>query len=217
MKTLLIAAVIVVTAAQGVRMARRISRSHRASPKRYSFLPAAPTFALLLAAGLLAWPAVSSPDSFIEKSFADLVAEAEEIFVGTIVRAEPHWAGPGIIVTDFAFVVHTAVKGVSQGRVFVLQRLGGTIAGESIMIRGWPGLALGETYLIFVKGNGEHVFPVVGGPQGLFRILSDPASSTLTVRDARGGPLRSATVTAATGPTPTLDEFLRAIELERDR
>jgi hypothetical protein len=217
MKTLLTAAMIVLTATQGVRVARQHRDSRRGSPKRHSFLPAARVVALLLGAVLVAWPAISSPDSFVEKSFADLVAEAEEIFVGTIVRAESRWAGPGIIVSDFSFLVHTAVKGVSRERAFVLQRLGGTVDGESMIIRGWPQLALGETYLLFVKGNGEHVFPVVGGSQGLFRILSDPASSTPIVRDARGGPLRSATVTAATGPAPTLDEFLRALELERDR
>ncbi len=217
MKTLLIAGVIMLTATQGARLARQRSGSRRVSPKRYFFLPAARAVALLLGAVLLAWPAISSAESFIEKSFPDLVAEAEEIFVGTIVRAESRWAAPGLIVTDFAFVVHTAVKGVSTDRAFVLQRLGGTIDGESMIVRGWPLLAPGETYLLFVKGNGDHVFPVVGGPQGLFRILSDPASSTPIVRDARGGSLRSATVTAAAGPAPTLDEFLRAIEQERAR
>jgi hypothetical protein len=139
----------------------------------------------------------SSGASFVPKDFDQLVAEADEIFVGAVTRLEARKAAAGPILTDVTFAEREVLKGPAGPADFVLVVLGGTVGGETLAVAGFPRFEVGMTYLVFVKGNGSTVFPVLGGPQGLFQVWRDPASGGRMVLDAQGLPVRSPSVLRA--------------------
>jgi len=161
--------------------------------------------------------------SFLQRDFDQLVGEADEIFLGTVTRLESRKAASGAILTDVTFSEREVLKGPSGAGDFVLVVLGGTVGGETLAVPGLPAFELGLTYLVFVKGNGTTIFPVVGGPQGLFQVRRDPVTGARTVLDARGLPVRSPSVLGAVqaptrgqaplAPAPPipLDAFVGAI------
>jgi hypothetical protein len=171
---------------------------------------------------LLALPAPAAGRSFAPKEFDQMVAEAEQIFVGTVAAADSWRLPAGLIVTDVTFATSEVLKGPVGGVVTLLMP-GGTVEDETLKVSGLPALEVGATYLVFVRDNGSAIVPVVGGDQGLFRIARDPGSGRELALDARGKPIASETVRRALGqsglrlepaPPVALPALLRAI---RDR
>ena len=85
-------------------------------------------------------------------------------------------------------------------------------------LSGIPKFEQGVTYLVFVEGNGTALFPVVGGPQGLFQIKKDEATGQDLVLDVQGKPLLSKTVNEVLGlpaaPAPEAGLTPTSISLE---
>jgi hypothetical protein len=156
---------------------------------------------------LLAVPAgFSTPGmaaTFEWKDFEALVAEAEEIFVGTVTELPARRLATGAIVTDVGFDDVRVLKGPHTERV-ILQVLGGTVDGETMELKGAPQFRSGVRYLVFAKGNGTSIMPVVGGDHGLFQVVVDGALRVDVVRDAQGRPLLDV-------PIP-LGMFVQAVE-----
>jgi hypothetical protein len=159
--------------------------------------------ALLLALILL--PALGNPvgaDSFIPKEFDQMVVEAEQIFAGTVsATARSRRLPSGLVVTEVIFSSARVYKGAGGGDVTLLMP-GGELGDEVVRVAGMPELRAGTTYLVFAKGNGRSVFPVVGGDQGLFRIEHDPATAEEFVLDVRGRVIENAGIRALAGPAP---------------
>lgn len=160
--------------------------------------------------------------SFVEKNLAQLSTEAEQIFVGTVSALQSRKLPSGAIVTDVRFSDLQLVKGSSQSADIVLLVLGGEVDGVRLEIPGLPQFQLGARYLVFSLGNGKDLFPVVGGPGGLFRIQAGPTAGSSIVLGSSGMPLApgiAAEVLAGTtqraqdtSQTPvTLDQFLGAV------
>jgi hypothetical protein len=141
--------------------------------------------------------------TFAWKDFDALVTEAEEIFVGTVTAVPGRRLPNGGIVTDVGFDDVRVLKGPLTDRM-VLQVLGGTIDDETMELAGAPQFRQGVRYLVFARGNGRWMLPVVGGDHGLFRVIVDPALGVEVVRDARGRPLLDV-------PIP-LAAFVQAVE-----
>ncbi|MGH7389852.1 MAG: hypothetical protein ACREM3_10405 [Candidatus Rokuibacteriota bacterium] len=176
--------------------------------------------ALLLAPG---GPALAH--SFVAKNFDQLVVEADEIFVGTLIEASSSRLATGAIVTDLTFSGLKVVKGPSSSDVRTVRILGGTVGDLTLKINGTPEFEPGRTYLLFSKENGRAIVPFVGGPQGVFQIVRDATTGTELVADAHGrpmvGPSGGSPPPGATGArdgsgrSPVrLDAFIQAI---RDR
>jgi len=153
--------------------------------------------------------------TFIEKNLAQLSAEAEQIFVGTVSALQSRKLPSGAIVTDVRFSDLQLVKGSSQGADIVLLVLGGEVDGVRLEIPGLPQFQLGTRYLVFSLGNGKDLFPVVGGPGGLFQIQAGPAAGSSIVLSASGLPLAPGIAAEVLGGTPqspvTLEQFLGAV------
>ena len=66
----------------------------------------------------------------------------------------------------------------------VLRVVGGTVGRETLEVPDVPRFRPGARYVVFVKGNGRSIFPVVGGSRGLFQVVWDPIRSADVVRDA---------------------------------
>ena len=161
--------------------------------------------------------------SSLPKSFDDLVSEAEQIFVGTIVDTNSFMASSGQIFTNVRFTPTETLKG-DVPPAFTMTFLGGEAGGLHLHIAGWPQLSVGDTYVVFSKGNGQVIFPVVGVEQGLFRVARDPETGETIVRNAHGREITSPTVRSATRGTraaraaatsrPTLDSLLEAVRMK---
>jgi len=153
--------------------------------------------------------------SFEPKNFDQLVAEADEIFVGTATTAVSRKLAAGGIVTDVAFTNLQILKGNPTSASISLMHMGGSVDGETFEIRGLPGFRIGVAYLVFSQGNGTTIFPVVGGDQGMFQVKPDAVTGESLVFNSRGMPIVSPSVLQAVSlpahtPVP-LAVFLQAI------
>lgn len=158
--------------------------------------------------------------AFAEKNLEQLVVEAEQIFVGNVSSLQSRRIQNGAIVTDVRFSDVQAIKG--QGVGIVLLLLGGEVDGVRMEIPGVPRFQRGTRYLVFSRGNGKDMFPVVGGPAGLFRIMKDPGAGGAVVLTWSGVPLGRAIEAevlagaaepgrGAVSPPVTLELFVAAI------
>ena len=160
--------------------------------------------------------------SFESKDFDQLVAESEQIFVGTASGATARRHPGGAIVTDVSFSGVQVFKGNAGNAETSLMIAGGTLGADTFALPGMPRFQIGVTYLVFAQGNGTTIFPVVGGDQGMFQVRTDAVTGENLVFDSRGLPIRNATVRQAMAadfavpqdPTPVpiaLEVFLRGI------
>ena len=127
--------------------------------------------------------------TFADKTFEQLVSEADEIFVGTATSADSRRLGSGAIVTDIDFRDVRMLKGPAGATQATVMIAGGTLAGETLELRGVPRFSIGLSYLLFVQGNGATIFPIVGGPGGMFQVRRDPGTGRERIYDASGKPL----------------------------
>lgn len=162
--------------------------------------------------------------TFADKDFAQLVTEAEQIFVGTASGATARRHPGGAIVTDVSFSGVQVLKGNAGNAETSLMIAGGTLGAETFILSGIPRFQIGVTYIVFAQGNGTTIFPVVGGDQGMFQVGADAITGESLVFDSRGWPIRNATVrqamaadfavpqdTTRVPPPISLEEFLRGI------
>lgn len=180
------------------------------------------TIAIGIALSLLTTAWQGDAQTFARKDFAQLVAEAEQVFVGPVVATASRRLPSGLIVTDVTFSPVRGVKGAVPAAI-VLEVVGGTAEGITLKLAGVPSFEAGRSYLVFSKENGTSIFPVVGGDQGLFLVEPDPATGTPLVLDAGGRAVTHALVggpsgaRALSGGPMTLDAFVREIEARLPR
>jgi hypothetical protein len=140
-----------------------------------------------------------------------LVREAELIFEGVVTRVEyrvsdvatpSHVALPHTFVT---FAIEQTLQGSTvNDRSITLRFQGGSDGNGSIMlVPGIPLFDVGDRDILFVRGNGEHLCPLVGWEQGRFRVIgglvyTDNGQEVWLTR--RG--------TLAFGPSHALEEVL---------
>ncbi len=152
--------------------------------------------------------------------FPELVADAEQIVVGTVIdigEREDESGSPATLVT---LADLTVLKG-DVGSTLTLRFYGGTAGGVVVHIPDMPTFAVGERTLLFVAGNGRDVCPLVGVWQGRFHVRFDAARNTEVVdgHDQKpvaglaGRQLRYAPLEAASTAL-TLDEFRQLISDE---
>lgn len=161
--------------------------------------------------------------TFAVKNFAQLVAEADQIFVGTVSALESRKLPSGTIVTDVRFSNLQVLKGNNTGADIALLVLGGEVDGLRLELPGIPQFQVDARYLVFSRGNGTDMFPVVGGPAGIFRIMPGSPAESAVVVNASGMLLSSdvaadvrdsvPALTSNTSQSPlTLDLFISAIK-----
>ncbi len=123
----------------------------------------------------------------LEKSFPDLVHEADSIVVGTIVAVETDQERdvPFTLVT---FADLDVVKGMHQEDEFTVQVMGGPAPdGLRFHIAGVPAFHLGDRMVVFVVGNETQAVPFVGMWQGVYRVVRDADMEIMA--DHAGRPL----------------------------
>lgn len=154
--------------------------------------------AVALIVGSVAAPA--SATVMVALGMGELVARADEVFVGTVVGQSARWDDRGRIVTDVTFSVDESVKGAAHaGGTITIVRMGGAIGDLGMRIEGEPMFADGERALVFARrvggprgalrpvGMSQGVMPIQAGAQGAM-VIPGGAGLTLT-QQVTGGSL----------------------------
>lgn len=121
---------------------------------------------------------------------AKLSDRAEIVFTGTAVQSTVALSKDGAEPYTFVtFDVHDVLKGWTLGRQLVLRFSGGEVNGGEVRFHGMPEFEQGATYLLFVRGNGSSVCPVLGWWQGQYRYTRRPGSEKEILVDWTGTPV----------------------------
>lgn len=145
----------------------------------------------LCGAALVALLSVTVPARAVSErdlSLDDMVALADDIVIGRVLRSEARWQGK-LIVTVSTVAVDESLKGSSAGEVAITQ-LGGTAAHPrlgvpvTMSVSEETTLSPGEEVILFVRQTGPGTNQVVGGAQGKLVVRPDPASGALNVSGA---------------------------------
>jgi len=151
-----------------------------------------PVKIFLLAVGIVFCSALprAHATSAIEMTFADLVAHAEVIAVGTVTDIREQWdAAQKVPLTLVTFSDLTVLKG-NPGNSMTLEFVGGTMPNGLVMVvSGVPRFAVGEKTVVFSTGNHQDFCPLTGVWQGLLRVTADPQLGTETVSDSAHVPI----------------------------
>ena len=127
----------------------------------------------------------------LEKTFPDLVQEADTIAVGTVTAIESAWdaekAAPFTLITFSDLEVS---KGEVDQTELTLHVLGGpTPDGLVMQIAGTPQFHLGDRMVVFVTGNETNAIPLVGLWQGVYRVTFDSEREMETIATHSGQPV----------------------------
>ncbi len=147
-------------------------------------------------------------------SFPELVHTADIIFVGTVAETTARFGADGkMIFTDVVFrpidLIHKrASVSEKSSEVVTLTFAGGQIGDRGMSVSGIPRFTVGQRHLLFALHDGQtYANPLIGGMQGLFRLIADPQTAIeypLTI----GG----AGITAVTGGELQLTSRIEGIE-----
>jgi hypothetical protein len=182
---------------------------------------------LRLLAALSAFvPPAAWSSLIVAKDFADLAAEADLIFVGTVARVESRWSDPQrqAIETIVTFSDLEPLGG-PLGEEVTLRFAGGEVEGIREVIAGVPRFVPGERVVLFARQE-TSVSPIVGFSQGCFRVVEDALGPAVRGCDGHGVvlPAETAELRAGAPATPGaqrvgLEGFLDRIrrQLERQR
>lgn len=152
-------------------------------------------------------------------TFEQLVASAEVVVRGRTlaVRTELRPAAPSPVpVTFVTFEVERVLVGEAPARI-ELEFLGGRVGDDRLLVSGQPRFTVGERDVLFVRGNGRFVTPLVAMGHGRFLVTTDSSGAEVVAR-ANGLPLHDLAesalpLAAATGPLRTLASASAAMRL----
>jgi hypothetical protein len=120
------------------------------------------------------------------KGVDKLVAEADGIVIGTVRQVQSAEDSQKDIETYVTLDNLKVLGGRYAAPTLTLRLKGGRVDNEILFIDGTPQFKQDERVLMFVQGNGRDIVPLVGWTQGVFRLLTDPASGAMTIADNAG-------------------------------
>jgi hypothetical protein len=157
----------------------------------------------------------------IDRPFSQLVDLAEIILVGTVNDAYSEWGEgklAGTIFTVLTFDDLDVIKGDVPGTTYEFRHVGGRIGDLIHSYEGLPRLSVGARYVLFISGDTNTLFPLVGIGQGAFIVTRDDGASTEKVQTINGldvlGIADDRIVTSGSDEPVTLEQFLTHIENE---
>jgi len=112
---------------------------------------------------------------------------ADFIIRGTVIDSNTRWGNKKIMIfTDYTIEVLENIKGDSTSEI-TMSFAGGTVGDKSIFVSDTPILKVGEEYIICgYDSNKKYAVPVVGGYQGIFRVIHDEAKNLNIMTDYNG-------------------------------
>ncbi len=144
-------------------------------------------------AGLGLFPAPSNATSVEAPNFEQLVGQADYVVRGVITSITPEWRdnqGRPYILSKVTLELREIIKGTPP-QPLVLEFVGGRIGAEELVIEGAPKFHLGEENILFVQGNGQQIYPLVGIMHGLYVVYKEAQSGQELILRSNGLPLYS--------------------------
>ena len=138
-------------------------------------------------------PGRAAPTTVAALTFDELLAGADEVFIGQVVGRRSVWEesrSGRSIVTLVTFRVERTLKGAPRIQAMI-EFPGGTIGDDTMRVAGVPQFQIGDRDVLFLSDVVRPVSPVVGLMQGRFRIIRDPGSGVDTVRTFGGDAIAS--------------------------
>jgi hypothetical protein len=124
-------------------------------------------------------PAMAS--TFLAMDQGSLVAQADAVIQGRVLKVESFWEPTGtIIVTEAMVEVEEEIVGRTPTVVRV-KTFGGEVGGYFVEAHGFPVFAAGERLLLFLEPDGEDTLRVTGYQQGQYRLVSGKDGVELAV------------------------------------
>jgi hypothetical protein len=157
---------------------------------RLSFWSAA--FGLMLLASV----PVTHATSIIAPDFDHMVGDADYIVRAVVKSVTPEWRdnpdqpGQRYIATLVELEVKQVIKGTPPSPL-VLDVVGGRIGDKELTIDGAPRFTVGQESILFVKGNGRQIIPLVGMKHGHYPLRHDKQTGQDQMTDSNGQPLYS--------------------------
>ncbi|HRD68024.1 MAG TPA: hypothetical protein PKY50_17945 [Candidatus Competibacter sp.] len=111
--------------------------------------------------------------TLLHKNLDDLSAEAENIVVGTVAKTESTYGTDKSIYTFVTIADIDSIKGQAKESELVLRFNGGQVGEDIHEVVGSPYFKTNEKVVLFVRGNGRSLIPLVGWTQGVFRVVAD--------------------------------------------
>jgi hypothetical protein len=135
---------------------------------------------VMFLAGCLTMSSIPSGAMHFYLTFDDIIKKADVIFLGQVTGQRSRYGdGKKMIFTDVYFEVARLIhckeelEPITHSNI-MLTFAGGNMEGESFAVSDVPSFETGATYLLFTVMDGKiYPSPVVGGVQGLFRVLVD--------------------------------------------
>lgn len=129
--------------------------------------------------------------TLLYKNLDDLSAEAEQIVVGTVAKTESTYGTDKSIYTFVTITDMDSIKGQTKESELVLRFNGGQVGEDIHEIVGSPYFKTNEKVVLFIRGNGQNLIPLVGWTQGVFRVVADQTGGNI-VTDNDGNVLLGA-------------------------
>ncbi len=117
--------------------------------------------------------------TLLYQNLDDLSAEAEQIVVGTVAKTESTYGTDKNIYTFVTITDMDSLKGQTKESELVLRFNGGQVGEDIHEIVGSPYFKTNEKVVLFVRGNGQNLIPLVGWTQGVFRVVADQAGGNI--------------------------------------
>jgi hypothetical protein len=164
--------------------------------------------AVVVGSALLASP--SPAMTVIAPSFQDLVAKSTQVLRVQVTGVSDRWdpsAYGNVIHTYVQCTILKTLKGTPDTSI-TLRLLGGQVGDIHFEVPGMPSFEVGQSYVIFVAGNGDAFCPIVAAMHGSYPIVTDASTQVERVLRSNRQPLTSVDAVAvpmpeSTGPTRT--------------
>jgi hypothetical protein len=134
----------------------------------------------------------------IPPDFEELVNESDYIIRAVVksVESEYRTSGSGRkIITKVALDVREVIAGTPPSEI-TLEMLGGRVGNEQMVLEGAPRFKLGDEDILFVKGNGHTIVPLVAMMHGRYPIMREATTGRKYMARENKIPLSSTTQVA---------------------
>lgn len=146
----------------------------------------------LLAALLL--PFRLAATSVEPPAFDTLVARADYVVRAVVKSVNSEWRtapdGRRYIASKVELDVREVIQGTPPSPL-VLDLVGGRVGEDELTITGAPKFYVGEENILFIHGNGQIFYPLVGIMHGVYPVLRDTKTGQSHVLRSNGMPLYS--------------------------
>lgn len=139
-------------------------------------------------------PVSLAATTVIAPSFDRMVDNSDYIVRATVKSLESDWRpnpdqpGSRYIGTRVELEVHEVIKG-SPPSPLVLELVGGRVGDQELTIGGAPKFTVGQQSILFVKGNGRRIVPLVGMMHGKYNVRKNKKTGREEVLRSDGQPL----------------------------